>query len=254
MFRIKEMGCDYRHDTSFFIERPHGYDCYLILFLKSRSLLYDGEEPVRCRPNTFILYDVHAEHKYGADGEEYVEDWISFECSGSFISRLNLPMNRPVYIGETVHLENYFSLIQNVFFRCINDDEITDHLFQAMLTEVSYIANGREKVIPHFRELSELKNAVYADPAADWTVKRMADRLHISEPYLQELFKKAFGESAVSSVIRARISFAKSLLISTDMTVAAIAEKCGYNSTVHFSRQFRRETGFTPVEWKKRSY
>ena len=62
------------------------------------------------------------------------------------------------------------------------------------------------------------------------------------------------SESAVSSVIRARISFAKSLLISTDMTVAAIAEKCGYNSTVHFSRQFRRETGYTPGEWKKRSY
>ena len=82
----------------------------------------------------------------------------------------------------------------------------------------------------------------------------MADRLHISEPYLQELFKKAFGESAVSSVIRARISFAKSLLISTDMTVAAIAEKCGYNSTVHFVFFFRRETGFTHVEWKKRSY
>jgi AraC-like DNA-binding protein len=30
-----------------------------------------------------------------------------------------------------------------------------------------------------------------------------------------------------------------------------IADRCGYNSPVHFSRQFRKCTGYAPSKWRE---
>lgn len=251
MFFIRAMGCDYRHDKDFFIERDHGYDCYLALFLKSRSRLADGDRLVNCQPDTFILFNINSTHRYGADNEEYIEDWIQFECDRSFLSRLTLPFDKPVHIGERVRLDKYFSIIRDVFFRCINDNEIIDHLMQAMLTEVAVIAAGDSKVIPHYKELMQLRQKIHAEPGLDWSVKKMAEEVHISEPYMQELYKKAFNISCMNDVIERRVSCAKSLLTSSDMLIDEIAFLCGYKSVVHFSRQFKKIVGISPTEWRK---
>ena len=123
MFFIRAMGCDYHHDRDFRIEREHGYDCYLALYLKSRSRLPEEGELVSCDENTFILFNQNSPHRYGADNEEYIEDWIQFECGSAFLTRLNLPFDKPVHIGGQVRLDRYFALIRDVFFRCINDSE-----------------------------------------------------------------------------------------------------------------------------------
>lgn len=32
------------------------------------------------------------------------------------------------------------------------------------------------------------------------------------------------------------------------------AEKCGYDSEIYFMQQFKKETGFTPAEFKKQEF
>ncbi|MBR1723503.1 MAG: helix-turn-helix transcriptional regulator, partial [Ruminococcus sp.] len=75
--------------------------------------------------------------------------------------------------------------------------------------------------------------------------------VHISAPYLQELYKKAFGISCMNDVIECRIAYAKSLLVISDMRIEEIATRCGYKSLIHFSRQFRKITGSSPTEWRR---
>ena len=251
MFFIRAMGCDYHHDRDFRIEREHGYDCYLALYLKSRSRLPEEGELVSCDENTFILFNQNSPHRYGADNEEYIEDWIQFECGSAFLTRLNLPFDKPVHIGGQVRLDRYFALIRDVFFRCINDSEITDHLMLAMLTEVAAVAAGDFRTMPHYKELMQLRRKIHAEPWLDWTVEKMAEELHISAAYMQELYKKTFGLSCISDVIECRISCARSLLTSSDMNIDEIASRCGYRSVVHFSRQFKKTVGISPSEWRK---
>ena len=254
MFFIRAMGCDFTHEKDFLIHREHGYDCYLALFLKSRSTLSSHGVPVVCEPGTFILYGIGSPHHYGGDGtEEYFEDFIQFECDSSFLSRLELPFDEPVHISDDrVHIDDYFHLIRSVFFRCLNDNEVIDHLMQAMLTEVSLISNSSSREIPHFAELMELRRNIHAGPELDWTVDMMAGRVHISAPYMQELYKRAFGISCINDVIECRIANAKSLLYVSDLRIEEIAARCGYKSVIHFSRQFHKLTGVSPSEWRKR--
>nr|WP_253940964.1 helix-turn-helix domain-containing protein [Dickeya dadantii] len=53
--------------------------------------------------------------------------------------------------------------------------------------------------------------------------------------------------------IAARINLeAKRLLAHTDLPIAAMAEKLGFEEATHFTKFFKRETGCTPVEFRQR--
>ena len=41
------------------------------------------------------------------------------------------------------------------------------------------------------------------------------------------------------------------MLAQTNLTMEEIADRCGYNSPVHFSRQFRKCTGYAPSKWRE---
>lgn len=248
MINIRRMGISYHHDPDFLIEREHGYDCYLALYLHSRCLIGTESGIVHCEPGAFVVFDKNSPHYYGADGEEYVEDWIQFECDESCMLGFNIPLNRPIHIYDRIDVAGYFRMICNAYFRCLNDCTIIDNLMQAMFLDIASSVNERRN-IPHYNELLALRREIYRHPELRWNIRYMADTVHISEPYLQDLYKTAFGISCVSDVINSRITYAKSLLAS-ERSVEEVSIRCGYNSVVHFSRQFKKIVGLSPTAWK----
>lgn len=251
MINIRRMGCGYHHDPAFWIERDHGCDCYLALYLHSRSKIRYNSEIIPCEPGTFVIFDKNSPHGYGAWEEEYVEDWIQFECDEFLLSGYHIPFGKPLHIHCSIDIGGYFQMICNAFFRCLNDCAVIDNLMQAMFLEISD-AIREKKDVPHYDKLIQLRQQIYRAPQKKWTVKEMADSVHISEPYLQELYKKAFGVSCISDVIACRIAYAKSLL-SSDLTVEETSLRCGYSSVVHFSRQFKGIEGISPLAWKNQN-
>ena len=72
----------------------------------------------------------------------------------------------------------------------------------------------------------------------------------LSSIYFQELYKKAFGISCGADIINSRIENARRLLSETAYTIEQIAERCGYNNSIHFSRQFKQVMGAAPSKWR----
>lgn len=75
--------------------------------------------------------------------------------------------------------------------------------------------------------------------------------LHISESYFQVLYRRLFGVSFQKDLISMRIDYAKTLLETSDLSVSAVSEMCGYQTEVHFFRQFKSLTGTTPLRYRK---
>ena len=46
------------------------------------------------------------------------------------------------------------------------------------------------------------------------------------------------------------IEKAKELLSRSELTIAEIAEKCGYKTEFHFMRQFKQKTSLTPTQFR----
>ncbi len=83
------------------------------------------------------------------------------------------------------------------------------------------------------------------------TVEKIAKHCGYSEFYMMKLFKQYTGESCVDYVNNYRLTIAGRQLRDTDDDVAAIAYAVGFNNVSYFNRQFKRQYGMTPREFRK---
>jgi len=94
------------------------------------------------------------------------------------------------------------------------------------------------------------KNQIHECYASHFTVTELAARLGISQPYLYRAFSEAFGCSPKSYLTELRISQAKILLSSTNMSVTEIGAAMGFDDVLLFSKFFRRSTGMSPTAYR----
>ncbi len=85
----------------------------------------------------------------------------------------------------------------------------------------------------------------------DLSLKRFANELFLNTSYLSSLFKKETGITLTDYVNQHRINFAKRLLKSTTLSIQAVATAVGISDIHYFTRLFRRETGYSPREYRK---
>ena len=80
----------------------------------------------------------------------------------------------------------------------------------------------------------------------------LAKQVNLNEQYFCRLFKKAIGCSPVEYINEYRIKQAKQLLEESDLQVMEICLECGFNNQGNFLQEFRRRTGTTPLQYRKR--
>ncbi|MDF2646471.1 MAG: transcriptional regulator, AraC family protein [Paenibacillus sp.] len=86
------------------------------------------------------------------------------------------------------------------------------------------------------------------------SVAGVAKELNLSRSQCSKLFSKVYGLSPRQYVSRQKLNLAKELLVTTNLPMTDIAEKLGFHSASHFSRQFRRWTGQSPSEFKPKHH
>ena len=77
----------------------------------------------------------------------------------------------------------------------------------------------------------------------------VAESIGISEVYLRKLFLARYDTSPHQFILKMRINKAKELICDTQLSVADIAEQCGFASIYHFCRVFKQRVGVTPTQY-----
>ncbi|MGS2642463.1 cupin domain-containing protein [Streptosporangium sp. LJ11] len=94
--------------------------------------------------------------------------------------------------------------------------------------------------------------AMHARPAHAWTVAQLAGVAAVSRSTLAARFKQAVGQGPLDYLTGWRIELAAQRLRRGDETVAAIAREVGYGSESALSNAFKRVTGASPREYRRR--
>ncbi|MCD9020776.1 AraC family transcriptional regulator [Cohnella silvisoli] len=84
------------------------------------------------------------------------------------------------------------------------------------------------------------------------SVEKMASRANLSESRFSALFKRRYAVSPHRYLLHMRVDHAKELLVSSDLSQEEIANYCGFSDVHHFSKAFRRISGLTPGEWRRK--
>jgi AraC-like DNA-binding protein len=103
-------------------------------------------------------------------------------------------------------------------------------------------ASTRRLLAARVERARELIEDAGAEPSLDALARASA----LSKFHLIRLFKAAYGCTPSAYAGRKRMRRARRLLAATPMTVAAIGEALGYESTSAFVRAFRRHFGVAP--------
>jgi AraC-like DNA-binding protein len=89
----------------------------------------------------------------------------------------------------------------------------------------------------------------YAEPIGR---EDAAQYVGVSEGYLSRCFTQETGLSLIHYLTRYRLQQAKRLLSSGDLPVTEIALKVGFSDGNYFSRAFRKETGESPLAYRRK--
>jgi AraC family transcriptional regulator, alkane utilization regulator len=93
---------------------------------------------------------------------------------------------------------------------------------------------------------------LHAQPAAAWTVDKLARSVAVSRSILAARFVQALGVSPMRYLAQWRLQLAANLLRDEpQLGMLAIAERVGYEAEAAFSRAFKRQLGVPPAAWRK---
>lgn len=90
----------------------------------------------------------------------------------------------------------------------------------------------------------------YADP--ELSVRSIAAHVGVSGDYLSRQFRQVLGIAAQEYLKRYRFARAMALLQS-EQPVGEVASQVGFRSLCHFSREFKKEMGVTPSQYRSQN-
>jgi AraC family transcriptional activator of pobA len=82
------------------------------------------------------------------------------------------------------------------------------------------------------------------------TVEYLASQLNISTRYLSDMLRSVTGQNAQQHIHAKLIEKAKEYLTATNLSVAEIAYKLGFEQPQSFNKLFKNKTNQTPVQFK----
>lgn len=159
-------------------------------------------------------------------------EFASVKNKDNIISSFN-----EIYSEWTKKLPGYRQRALGILYRVMGDIKFEqcmsiDNPYSKIINSVTYIKS-------HFT----LPNL---------TVSDIADKSNISEIYFRKLWRKCCDITPAQYIVKLRINFAKALLSGSEYTVSEIAEQCGFSDSKYFSTVFKRLTGTTPSEYRKK--
>ena len=83
-------------------------------------------------------------------------------------------------------------------------------------------------------------------------VETLSKMSGLSKPYFQSLFKKHTNTTPHQYHLSKRIGQARKELVFGELTVRRISEDCGFDNLESFYRAFRKMTGLTPAQYRRR--
>ena len=163
--------------------------------------------------------------------------------------------------GEAIEadpaLKRGISALYDAVARGIAGDEL--QVLGALFGCFAALAKGRsfaalDVAAPQFsQKAQQLKPALeYIEThyGQNITLDALARLTGLSPKYFCRFFRTIVHRSPIDYVNYYRVECASHFLSTTDMTVAEIAQHCGYNDSSFFIKQFRKYKGTTPKQYR----
>ena len=170
------------------------------------------------------------------------------------IGRILFQNNCPV-LSEVKEIGDLFHHVQNEvtnqeigYITSVN--QFIDQLFILIARQLTHQNNSRRDFPQTFLNLEK---SLRENLSHQWTLEEMAALVGLGTTAFSEKVKNYTGFSPLNYLINIRITEAIKLLKRPDVHVTDIALDVGFYSSQHFATTFKKLTGYTPSDFRKKN-
>lgn len=99
--------------------------------------------------------------------------------------------------------------------------------------------------------IQKVTTQIESDLSSDLSLNNLASIFGVNSSYLSSLFKKETGVTLTEYVNKKRVERAKELLLSTNLQIQHISQRCGILDVNYFTKTFKKHTGLTPKKYRE---
>lgn len=139
-------------------------------------------------------------------------------------------------------------------------DDLTNQLFikssllrlLAILSEHKLFTPTEKNHDKHVDDVKAVLTYIKENYKEKIYLRDLAGQISMNEQYFCRFFKRSIGRSPMEYLSEYRIKQAMRLLEETDLPVMEVCMECGYNNLGNFLREFKKQTGMTPLKYRKK--
>lgn len=251
-FRITLAGITYENPNYSITRNASGVFTVEYVISGRGYITADGKKHIAEEGDTYLLNYGMDLHYYSDKSDPWRKIW--FNAEGALLSeaaRLYLPGGRVVFpgINTSVLMERILNICEN---KALCGDEISRRcapIYIELLGQLAEEINAGDTVS---EEAQTLKGYIDMHIEEKISVKTLSELIYRSESQTIRIFKQNYGKTPYEYLLEGKINRAKILISNTNISVKEAAYRLGFSDEHYFSGIFRKKTGFSPTEYRKR--
>lgn len=245
--------CHYR-------ERPNGAEQYIFIYCESGTgwVEYNGERMTLAK-DQFVILPPYEKHAYGSgDKKSWSIYWLHFK--GTNAPFFNSIMGRSIEIkdADNSRIQDRLILFAEIY-RNIEHDiydlenlQYTSFCLMHFLASLKYIKSFREiKTIGKIDNIQKCIQFMKDHLEGKITLSDIADFSGYSITRINTLFRTETGVTPMEYFSNLKIQRACKYLRDSDLKIKEIAFKLNYSDQFHFSKNFYKKMGTSPLQYRK---
>lgn len=235
------------------------HDSFLFLYTHSgEGIIKTGDTNIRLPSGYAVIIDCHTAHEYYSQSDTWNFLWIHFDGSAVKTMFDILYPNNTVYNvnmeSDSDFKHHVTSIIKraakNDIKNCIDNSCRMHQLINSMFSS-SLTADENNQKKDFGDDIHTVLEYIKNNYSQSISIDDMIETIHVSKYHFIRRFSRIMGMTPYNYLINYRITMAKTLLRTTNKTVAEIAEQCGFMDTSNFITKFKRSTNQKPLQYRR---
>lgn len=224
-------------------------DCELVLVLKGYGCIRAEGEIHEIKAGDLVCFQPGMEHSLWVDREPYMLFYgVHFDYQPH---TRPLPFPLLLSFGAPNRLEPLFRQLQDAYLENGPLDKWHQSLLlQQILLEIFTHLQQKSEPMGHLRVRRALEY-IHEDPCRPISLDDLYRQAGVQKTVFLRAFRQVTGTTPTQYIIRLRLETARELLTDTQLSVTQIAEQCGFQDPLYFSRCFRKHFALSPRQYRK---
>ena len=262
-------NCNCIHDDSFYhkevMDTSFGNRYRIILFKSKCFIELDDIQQGEFDESALLFVVSGTSFKYGAvKGTKLVHDWIEFSTDSNEENLYGLNHDFVLHNMDDRFVRLLSKRMKNIVRESYGNESNRQRVIslnlELLLIDIARyvelnanVLKKEDKTHPLYKKLCLMKNEILSGAFDEKIVSKTCEKYGISESHFRKLYKELFYNPIGRDILSKKVLMAQKYLTDGNKySITQIVYILGYKNHETFFRQFKKMTGMTPMQYKKK--